>query len=109
MREREYNYSVTWSDEDEVFIGRVAEFRSLSAHGKSPEAALREIMKVVRHVIEELEEGNEPVPQPYSKRTYSGRLVLRMPTALHQQLSLEADRQGVSLNQFINLKLAASK
>ena len=107
MREREYNYSVTWSEEDRLFIGRVSEFRSLSAHGKTPEAALGEIMKVVRSVIEELEAENEPVPEPESKRIFSGRFVVRMPTGLHKQLSIEADRQGVSLNQLINLKLAA--
>jgi predicted HicB family RNase H-like nuclease len=38
--------------------------------------------------------------------TYSGRTVLRMPTELHAQLALEAERQGVSLNTLLLTLLA---
>jgi hypothetical protein len=33
--------------------------------------------------------------------TYSGRLLLRMPPELHQELARQAERDRVSLNQFI--------
>ena len=36
----------------------------------------------------------------------SGRLLLRMPQALHAELSRSAEREGVSLNQFITTALA---
>lgn len=42
------HYSIAWSEEDDVFIGRVAEFPSLAAHGDTPDAALHEIMTVVK-------------------------------------------------------------
>ena len=45
-----------------------------------------------------------------SKRTAkanpSGRLLLRMPAALHAELARTAEREGVSLNQFITRTLA---
>ena len=45
-----------------------------------------------------------------SKRTPkanpSGRLLLRMPAALHAELARTAEREGVSLNQFITRTLA---
>ena len=33
--------------------------------------------------------------------THSGRLLLRMPRALHAQLAARADSEGLSLNQYI--------
>jgi hypothetical protein len=45
---------------------------------------------------------------PRGKRpgTYSGRLLLRMPEALHGELARASERAGVSLNAFINDALA---
>ena len=39
---------------------------------------------------------------------YSGRLLLRMPTSLHEELAQASDRDGVSLNQFITGVLASA-
>ena len=49
----DYAYSVMWSEEDQAYIGRVAEFASLAAHGASPVAALHEITEVVRFALED--------------------------------------------------------
>lgn len=100
-----YLYSVGWSEEDEAYIARVAEFPSLAAHGDTQEAALREIKKVVSAVLKDLAAAKEPIPEPFGKRSFSGRVNLRMPEYLHRQLVIEAAQQGVSLNQLINLKL----
>ena|SRR5215831_974647 len=40
--------------------------------------------------------------------TYSGRLLLRMPRTLHEQLARASERDGVSLNQFITGVLASA-
>jgi hypothetical protein len=40
-------------------------------------------------------------PKRGSKAAPSGRLLLRMPAALHAELAQWAEREGVSLNQFI--------
>ena len=40
--------------------------------------------------------------------TYSGRLLLRMPRTLHEQLAKASERDGVSLNQFITGVLASA-
>jgi hypothetical protein len=40
------------------------------------------------------------------KAAPSGRLLLRMPAALHAELAQTAEREGVSLNQFITRALA---
>lgn len=41
------------------------------------------------------------------KPTPSGRLLLRMPAALHAELARAAEREGVSLNQFITRALSS--
>lgn len=105
----QYLYSIGWSEQDEAFVARVAEFPSLAAHGDTQEEAMREIKEVVNFVISDLKENNEPTPEPFGKRSFSGRLVLRMPEYMHRQLALEALQQGVSLNQLLNLKLEASR
>ena len=102
----DYLYSVVWSNDDGAFIGRVLEFPSLAAHGNTQEAALREIGSVVRYALEDLAESREVAPEPLSKRSFSGTLNLRMPKHLHRQLAIEAAQEGVSLNQWINTKLA---
>jgi hypothetical protein len=38
----------------------------------------------------------------------SGRLLLRMPAGLHEELARAADRSGISLNQFITNVLAGA-
>ena len=105
---REYLYSIVWSEEDEAFIGRVLEFPSLAAHGNTPAKALSEIQSVVQHAAEDLMAGGEDLPEPLNKRAYSGKLNVRLPKYLHRQLAIEAEKEGVSLNQLISTKLAAT-
>jgi len=101
----DYYYTVAWSDEDEAVIGRVGEFPSLAAHAETAVKALKEIMLVVAGALEDMGECGEPLPVPFSKRSYSGRMNVRMPEHLHRRLAIEAAQQGVSLNRWINSKL----
>ncbi|MEJ7710332.1 MAG: type II toxin-antitoxin system HicB family antitoxin [Pyrinomonadaceae bacterium] len=67
---------------------------------------MREIRAVVEYSLEDLAESDERIPEPLSKRSYSGTLNVRMPKRLHRQLTIEAEQEGVSLNQWITSKLA---
>jgi predicted HicB family RNase H-like nuclease len=105
---RDYLFTVVWSEEDQAFIGRVLEFPSLAAHGSTQAKALNEIRTVVEHTFQDLLDSGEEVPAPINKRRYSGKLVVRLPKYLHRQLAIEAAEEGVSLNQLISTKLAAT-
>lgn len=74
-----YTYRIEWSEEDESHIARCLEFPSLSAHGDSVEAALREIEFVVKETIDWLKEEREPVPEPFGLKKFRGHLTLRVP------------------------------
>jgi RNA polymerase sigma-B factor len=47
-------------------------------------------------------------PAPDTKTRHSGRLMLRMPQSLHAELAQAAEREEVSLNQFITNTLSAA-
>lgn len=101
-----YTYRVTWSEEDQEYVGLCAEFPSLSWLEPSPEAALAGIRQVVANVVADLEAGGEPVPEPIAIKSYSGRFLVRIPPELHRQLSLEAAEAGISLNRLASDKLS---
>jgi hypothetical protein len=52
---------------------------------------------------------DEPAPKQRQRAgKHSGRLLLRMPGSLHEELARASDREGVSLNQFITSVLAGA-
>ena len=51
LKNDRYTYRVTWSDDDNEYVGLCAEFSSLSWLAKTPEAALKGIRKVVAEAV----------------------------------------------------------
>jgi hypothetical protein len=58
-------------------------------------------------IAEAVAQGRE-VPKPRSAASHSGRLLVRMPQSLHAELARAAEREEVSLNQFITGTLASA-
>lgn len=46
-------------------------------------------------------EGGFPIPLPKERPAYGGKVLVRMPRSLHRRLAEQAQREGVSLNQYI--------
>lgn len=101
-----YTYRVTWSEEDAEFVGTCLEFPSLSWLAASQDDALHGIRDVVREVVADLHAGGEPIPEPLSSRTYSGKFNLRVGERLHRKLALEAAQEHLSLNQYVVRRLS---
>jgi predicted RNase H-like HicB family nuclease len=101
-----YTYRVTWSAEDGEHVATVAEFSSLSWLAATPVEALAGLADIVRDVLAGLAASGEPVPEPLSERTYSGRFVVRVPSEVHRHLAREAAEQHVSLNRLVSDRLA---
>ena len=100
-----YTYRVTWSAEDSEFVGTCLEFPSLSWLAATQDEALHGIRDVVRDVVEDLHASGEPIPEPLSSRTYSGKFNLRVGERLHRKLALEAAQEHLSLNQYVVRRL----
>jgi len=106
MKTEHYCYRVIWSEDDQEYVGLCAEFPSLSHLDRTPEAALKGIMALVRTVVEEMESQGETPPEPLATRTYSGRFQIRIPPELHRKLAIAAAETKVSLNRYVAMKLS---
>ena len=100
-----YTYRVTWSEEDQEYVGLCAEFPSLSWLENSQVAALTGIQKIVADTIEDMRQTDEIIPEPFSMRDYSGKVLLRVTPEIHRLLVIQAAESGVSLNRYIASKL----
>lgn len=100
-----FTYRVTWSEEDEEYVGLCAEFPSLSWLAGSPEEVLAGIRTLVAEVVTDMQANGETAPEPIATRRYSGRFMVRIPPELHRRLALEAAEAGVSLNRLASAKL----
>lgn len=101
-----YTYRVTWSEDDQEFIGLCAEFPSLSWLASSQETALRGIRSVVAHVITDMKKNHEAIPEALASRSFSGKFMVRVPQEIHRRLAVEAAESGVSLNRLASAKLS---
>ena len=101
-----YTYRVTWSEEDDEYVGLCAELPRLSWLEKSPEKALSGVRKLVRETIADLKKSKEVVPDPISTRPYSGKFMVRVPPDVHRMLAIKAAESGVSINRLVSSKLS---
>lgn len=102
----QYAYRVAWSEEDREYVGTCTEFPSLSWLDESPEKTLIGIRKVVAGCIKDMARSGEPLPEPISTKSFSGKFMVRVPPQLHRQLAKQAAESGVSLNRLVAHKLS---
>jgi antitoxin HicB len=106
-----YHVSLVRGENDRgkrAWAASVEELPACTASGSSPEDAVRRLREAMEEWIAAALARNEAVPEPRSDSTHSGRLLVRMPKTLHAQLTRAAEKDGVSLNQFITGALASS-
>ena len=100
-----YTYRVTWSEEDQEYVGLCAEFPSLSWLVESQEEALAGIRGLVKECIKDLVANEEEVPTPLATKSYSGKFMIRIPPETHRILAIQAAESGVSLNRLVSSRL----
>lgn len=100
----DYQVVLQWSEKDACYVVTLPAWQNARTHGSTLEEAARNAGDVLSLLIESAERNGERLPPP--ERRYSGNLRLRLPTSLHGRLAREAEREGVSLNQWIVTKLA---
>jgi len=106
LKNDRYTYRVTWSEDDNEYVGLCAEFPSLSWLAKKPEEALKRIRKLVEDVVNDMQKEGEAVPEPIACRHYSGKFIVRVPPQVHRKLAIQAAESGVSLNRLASSKLS---
>ena len=61
---RDYHVNVFYSDEDSGWIADIPDLVACSAFGKTPQEALREVVKVKRAWLEVAQAEHKPIPEP---------------------------------------------
>lgn len=93
---------------DGGWTAQVEELPDCTANGSSADEAVRGVEAAMRDWIADALAHRRDVPKPRSAASHSGRLLVRMPQSLHAELSRAAEREEVSLNQFITSSLASA-
>jgi predicted HicB family RNase H-like nuclease len=106
LKSDRYTYRITWSEEDQEYVGLCIEFPGLSWLDESQDNALDGIRKLVAEVVQEMRLKGESPPPPLSNKKFSGKFVVRIPPNVHQQLAIQAAEEGISLNRLVSSKLS---
>ncbi|HUE27608.1 MAG TPA: sigma-70 family RNA polymerase sigma factor, partial [Solirubrobacteraceae bacterium] len=108
VRREHHGKQLWWS-------ARVEELPGCEARGATADEALAQLRGAMRDwLTSALAERREiPPPSPEAPKakagsSHSGRILVRMPTTLHEQLARAAEREQVSLNRLVTDTLAAS-
>ena len=99
-----YPKQVFWTDEDEGYIAIAPDLPGCSAFGDTEAKALAELDDAIESWIDAAVNVGNKAPPPSNlalPAQHSGKLLVRMPRTLHQNLADAARRENVSLNQFI--------
>jgi antitoxin HicB len=105
------NYPVmVYPDAESGFVAEIKELPGCITQAETIEELMENINEARELWIETVyESGKRYIPLPATEQDYSGKFVLRVPKSLHRRLVEQAEREGVSLNQYaVSLLSAAS-
>lgn len=88
------------------FYARVLELDGCQSTGETFEEAYENLKEAMEGWIETKLENGFEVPLPVRYDDFSGKFIVRIPKSLHYKLSVEAEQEGVSLNQYALYKLS---
>jgi antitoxin HicB len=95
-------------DGNSGWVAEVEELPGAISQGRTPEEAVERAREAMRDWIAVALEDGVAIPEPRATADFSGRFVVRVPASLHADLVRSADREGVSLNQFVTGALAGA-
>ena len=86
----QYTYRAEWSPERGRYLAGCLEFPRLWATGMTAATAIAAMEQTVADEVRDLLASEMSPPESITDRKYSGKFLLRMPTAMHAKLSVEA-------------------
>jgi len=96
------------ADGDVGWVVSVDELSGCLSQGDTPQEAATMIYEAMDAWIGSMLELGKEIPPPRPDAEYSGKFQLRLPTGLHEAVSSEAEREGVSLNAYVAAVLAGA-
>lgn len=101
-----YSRVVIPDEESGTYTAQILEFPGCITEGETPQEAYERLEDVALSWIESALDMRQDIPLPWSNYEYGGKVALRLPKSLHKQVSLAAERDGTSLNQFIVMAIS---
>ncbi len=103
-----YNYIIQPVNDESgfYFYARVLELDGCQSTGDTFEEAYENLREAMEGWIETKIENGFEVPLPVGYDDFSGKFIVRIPKSLHYRLTVEAEQEGVSLNQYALYKLS---
>ena len=101
-----YTRMIIPNNEDGGFIAEVLELPGCMTEGDSAEEAYINLEDAMTGYIGVLLDEGKEVPAPMGLNEYSGRFLLRFSGELHRSATMRAERENVSLNQWIGQAVA---
>ena len=95
-------------EDDGTYRGEILELSGCIATGDTPNEAFAALEDAARAWLDAAVSLGQTIPNPVDVNEFSGRLVLRLSKSLHKKAARLAEREGVSLNQFIAVSVAES-
>ena len=103
---RPYTRALIPDTESGTIAAMIPEFPGCISQGDSPQEAYARLHEAALAWIEAAQDLGQPIPDPQEENAYRGKFALRMPASLHKDVAQAAERDGISLNQFIVAALA---
>ena len=100
-----YPVQIVECDEGGYFV-KIPDLPGCLSQGETVKEALNNIKEAKELWLESAFEDKAEIPFPADERDYSGKFIVRLPVSLHERLALAAEREGVSLNQYVATVLA---
>jgi antitoxin HicB len=94
-------------NEDGTWFARIVEFAGCMTEADTQEEALEMLDDAMTNWLTAKLEDGDPIPEPMAPENFPGKFLVRMTRSLHRDLARRAEREGVSLNQYVVSKLAA--
>ena len=103
-----YNFIIQRINDERgnYYYGKILELDGCQSTGDSYKEVWENLQEAMEGYIETKLENGFDVPEPVQTENYSGKFVVRLPKSLHFKLAMEAEKEGVSLNQYALYKLS---
>ena len=98
-----YNYIIQPINDESgsYYYAKILELNGCQSTGDTFE----NVKEAMAGWIEVKLKGGYDIPLPKEEKDFSGKFVIRIPKTLHYRLTIEAEKEGVSLNQYALYKL----
>ena len=96
---RHYPAIFEWDDEDKIYVARVPSLMGCMSHGATMQEAAANILDAAAGWLQTAIDDEAAIPP--KPTGMSGKLLVRVPKALHESIARRAEIEGVSINHWI--------